>query len=450
MDGVRNELFYTVPDNGIFIAHDIKYMTNAIEFDSSQTASRDNNAEYVLYYSDAVSSIAAEEDGLESGTYIFASLPMNSGDVRTADDGDGEEEDEAEENTDDTSTIAAFATMTHSPQEAYSNPVLHITKPGTYRLRGTWHGQIRLDPGASETITLILDGVNITCDVAPAIVFSEVKECGLDVDIASVDVGSYVKENAGARLIIANRSTNNLAGANVYRILKAQKASNTSTVDGTNINAQNTLCSMNGALYSSVSLVVGAESNNGGGRLNVRSTTYDGISSGLHLTADSGTITITAENDGVSVSDIFTMSGGSLKVTAKNGSGIFSTGSAILSGGTADITAYDDKDITAGSQYISDNTTYTHQAYSYTGDNNGTDYSDNSGGNIGGNPGEDTANSARRPVTITNENDDVVFLLRFESPDIDTEMEERTINGDGVIFTLQHRVNHFGGIRINQ
>lgn len=75
----------------------------------------------------------------------------------------------------------------HSKEEADAHTVVHITEPGTYRLSGTLSlGQIAVDLGkdAKENpkavVTLILDGVDITCEVAPAIIFYDVYECGND------------------------------------------------------------------------------------------------------------------------------------------------------------------------------------------------------------------------------------------------------------------------------
>lgn len=60
----------------------------------------------------------------------------------------------------------------HSPTDAASHTVVHITKPGTYSLSGKLSkGQIAVDLGENvktdpnAVVTLILNGVDITCEV---------------------------------------------------------------------------------------------------------------------------------------------------------------------------------------------------------------------------------------------------------------------------------------------
>ena len=82
----------------------------------------------------------------------------------------------------------------HSAAEAAAHTVVHITRAGTYRLSGTLpKGQIAVDLGEgaesdpSAVVTLILDGIDITCEVAPAVIFYRVYECG-NTDNPSKDV----------------------------------------------------------------------------------------------------------------------------------------------------------------------------------------------------------------------------------------------------------------------
>ena len=69
----------------------------------------------------------------------------------------------------------------HTAEEAEAHTVVHITQPGTYALSGTLSaGQIAVDLGedAEEdpeaVVTLIMNGVDITCTVAPAVIFYSV------------------------------------------------------------------------------------------------------------------------------------------------------------------------------------------------------------------------------------------------------------------------------------
>lgn len=96
----------------------------------------------------------------------------------------------------------------HTAEEAAAHTVVHITKAGTYALSGTLsRGQIAVDLGEgaeddpAAVVTLVLDGVDITCKVAPAVIFYNVYECGSDdEDTARRDVDTSA---AGANVYIA-------------------------------------------------------------------------------------------------------------------------------------------------------------------------------------------------------------------------------------------------------
>jgi hypothetical protein len=73
----------------------------------------------------------------------------------------------------------------HSKEEAEKVRVVNITRAGTYRLTGRLlNGQIKvkLDKKDANTpegrVVLILDNAEINCDIAPAIFFQNVYECG--------------------------------------------------------------------------------------------------------------------------------------------------------------------------------------------------------------------------------------------------------------------------------
>lgn len=440
--------------NGVYIARDIRYMTNELSF--TARATKDNETEFVAYYSDKVSQEAAAELGRGfEGPYIFATLPLNRGQMPQPGNETLGDRPDAQQAADDVvnTDIDAFYTMTHSPEEAYNNPVIHIVKSGTYRLKGTWHGQIWVEVGEEEDdkVALILDGLDISCDVAPAIVFKEVYECGPTSNIVSFDVAGHMhnrtQTNAGAIVIIAEGSTNNITGSNVYRILQADKKSSATKIDGSDISDQKKLYKMDGAFYSFMSMVIGAEENRGGGRLNITSTTYEGLGTEMHLLVDSGIIKVTAEDDGINVNkdntSVFTMDGGSLTVIAKNGDGIDSNGYIVINNGTLDITAAQDSNqLNAQAEgpldadlgvYMAEGVTYTHQAY--TGDSE-TDDPIN------------TPTGSKAPVTIKDENGAVIFRINYASPFQDEETTPRTVPGESDVFTLEHAVNNFGGIII--
>lgn len=84
----------------------------------------------------------------------------------------------------------------HSQEEADAHTVVHITKPGTYSLSGKLSaGQVAIDLGEdaeedpNAVVNLILDNVDISCSVAPAVIFYNVYECGsTDEEAASMTV----------------------------------------------------------------------------------------------------------------------------------------------------------------------------------------------------------------------------------------------------------------------
>ena len=444
---------------GVYINHDIRYMPNTIEF--TGTVRNDEEQEYAAYYSDSVAQEVASELGTGfEGPYIFATLPMSMG-MGGPGGGTPPHMQSAVSNSD----IEAFSTMTHSASEAFNNPVLHITGSGVYRLKGTWTGQIWVEAGSEEDdkVALILDGVNVTCTVAPALVFKEVYECGPDDESTVASSWRTVGEtlhsengtNAGAIVVIADGTTNSFTGTNVYRMLKAEKKKDSVTaIDGTDVSQQKKRYKMDGAFYSFQSMVIGGESNPGTGRLNITSTNYEGLDTEMHLLIDSGIVTVTAEDDGINVNEddtsVFTMNGGSLTITSKNGDGIDSNGYIVLNGGTLDITAAQDtEDGIAQAEgpldsavnngiYISDEVDFTHQAYS--GEDGSYDGGEN--GDIAPAP-----TSSRDPITVSDSSGNVVMSITYDSPVEDTDTTDREIDSTGDVFTLTHRVNNFSGVK---
>lgn len=119
-----------------------------------------------------------------------------------------------------------------------------IRKAGTYRVSGSLSaGQLAVDLGddaktdPSAVVTLILDGVDITCTVAPAVIFYNVYECDADfVAYDSEETDNYVASPtvdtsaAGANVILADGSVNNISGSYVaVFIRRAPPRSSTST-----------------------------------------------------------------------------------------------------------------------------------------------------------------------------------------------------------------------------
>ncbi len=228
----------------------------------------------------------------------------------------------------------------HTAQEAAAHTVVHITKAGTYRLSGKLSkGQIAIDLGedAKEdpkaVVTLILNGVDITCDVAPAVIFYNVYECDTAQE-ASKDVDTSA---AGANVIIADGSENTVNGAYVARIYKPDSV--VLNDDGTEVEDAKKLHKYDGAFYSKMSMNVnGGEKGNG--VLYIHATN-EGLDSERHLTVNGGNINIFSGNDGINTNEdgvsVTTVNGGVLriKVTGETGEGdgIDSNGWLVINGG---------------------------------------------------------------------------------------------------------------------
>ena len=223
----------------------------------------------------------------------------------------------------------------HSEEEAAAHTVVHITEAGTYRISGTLScGQIFIDLGddaeedSTAVVTLILDNVDITCTVAPAVLFYSVYEC----DTAWVeDEDNYTASAtqdtsaAGANVIIADGSVNTVNGSYVAKIYK------------NNGNAKK-LYKFDGAFYSKMSMNVDGEEE-GTGVLNIIAEN-EGLDSELHLTINGGTINIQSQDDGINTNEdnvsVTTINGGSIHILGglgDEGDGIDSNGYLVINGG---------------------------------------------------------------------------------------------------------------------
>lgn len=229
----------------------------------------------------------------------------------------------------------------HSQSEADSHTVVHITKPGRYILSGKLSlGQIAVDLGEDAEnnpeaiVTLILNGVDISCTVAPAIIFYNVYECGAaDEEKATKDVDT---KNAGANVIIADGTENNINGSYVAKIYKSYELNE----DGTEVIDSKKLHKYDAAFYSKKTMnMAGGEK--GDGILNIKAEN-EGLDSELHLTINGGNINITSGNDGINTNEdnvsVTTVNGGTLNILCDGktgeGDGIDSNGWLVINGGT--------------------------------------------------------------------------------------------------------------------
>ena len=231
----------------------------------------------------------------------------------------------------------------HSQAEADAHTVVHITQPGTYVLSGTLSaGQVAVDLGKdaeedpNAVVTLVLDGVDITCTVAPAVIFYHVYECGsTDTESAVKDVDTSA---AGANVIIADGTVNNIKGSYVARIYKPDSVE--LSEDGTEVVNAKKLHKYDGAFYSKMSMNMNGEAQ-GTGVLNILAEN-EGLDSELHLTINGGNIRITSGNDGINTNEdgvsVTTVNGGTLTIdvdgTTGEGDGIDSNGWLVINGGT--------------------------------------------------------------------------------------------------------------------
>ncbi len=233
----------------------------------------------------------------------------------------------------------------HTKEEADAHTVVHITQPGQYVLSGKLSkGQIAVDlgedaeadPGA--VVTLVLNGIDITCEVAPAVIFYNVYECGQkDEATATKDVDT---SKAGARVMIANNSENRVDGSYVARIYKPGTVE--LSEDGTEVADAKKLHKYDAAFYSKMSMEVqGGNKGNGNGYLMI-SADNEGLDSELHLTINGGIIHIESGNDGINTNEdnvsVTTINGGYLGIVVNGatgeGDGIDSNGWLVINGGT--------------------------------------------------------------------------------------------------------------------
>lgn len=219
----------------------------------------------------------------------------------------------------------------HSEEEAAAHTVVNITAPGAYRVSGKLSaGQIRVDLGDNAyedpdaVVELILSGADITCTVAPAILFLNTYECdGMwSVDNATPDVDTSA---AGANLILELENT--ISGSHVAKIFKDKED-------------EKKLWKQDGAIYSYMSLNVF-----GPASLDLTADN-EGLDSELHLTINGGNISIFSDNDGINTNEdgvsVTTINGGRLWITAglgAEGDGIDSNGYLVINGGIVSASA---------------------------------------------------------------------------------------------------------------
>ena len=234
----------------------------------------------------------------------------------------------------------------HSKEEADAHTVVHITKPGTYVLSGKLSaGQIAVDLGEDAeddpeaVVTLVLNGVDITCNVAPAVIFYNVYECGSDEEEgATKEVDTSA---AGANVLLPDGSTNHVRGSYVARIYKSVELNE----EGTEVVDSKKLHKYDAAFYSKMSMNIDGEETDSG-VLNIWAEN-EGLDSELHLTINGGQINIVSGNDGINTNEdnvsVTTINGGWLNIrvdgSTGEGDGIDSNGWLVINGGVVNTVA---------------------------------------------------------------------------------------------------------------
>ena len=229
----------------------------------------------------------------------------------------------------------------HKAEEAKAHTVVHITEPGMYSVSGQLSkGQIAIDLGeeAEEdpeaVVTLVLNNVDINCDVAPAVIFYNVYECGSkEADEASNTVDTT---KAGANVYIVDGTKNHITGSHVAKIYESYELNE----EGTEVVDSKKLHKYDAAFYSKMTMNVDGASNTTG-VLNITADN-EGLDSELHLTINGGNITISSGNDGINTNEdgisVTTINEGSVNIhvtgTTGEGDGIDSNGWLVINGGT--------------------------------------------------------------------------------------------------------------------
>lgn len=229
----------------------------------------------------------------------------------------------------------------HSKEEAGAHTAVHITKPGTYAVSGSLSsGQIAVDLGEDAeddpeaVVTLMLNGVDINCSVAPGVIFYNVYECcEADEETASKDVDTSA---AGANVVIVDGTENTVNGSYVARIYKSVELNE----EGTEVVDSKKLHKYDAAFYSKMTMNVGG-GEEGTGILNINAEN-EGLDSELHLTINGGNINIVSGNDGINTNEdyisVTTVNDGTLKIQVNGetgeGDGIDSNGWLVINGGT--------------------------------------------------------------------------------------------------------------------
>lgn len=293
-------------DLSIYIDHELYYYPK-LDISKYIKVNYDGENEWAYYYEDGV-----------NDDYIFATLPCFE------------------------NSNSPIETMMFDETEASNNKVLHIKQAGTYILQGKWNGQINIDLGEesfndeTQKVTVILNGTDITCTVAPAIIFENAYECDNTWEEREDKLSEIDTSNAGVNIIVCDDTVNNIDGKNIYRMLKTKYKDDDSKDE---IKVQKKIRKIDSPFYSFVSMNIDGEEKDNG-VLNITSS-FEGLDSELHLTINGGVINIDSGDDGINVNEdnvsIVTFNGGTITLNAAKGAegdGVDSNGYVVINGST--------------------------------------------------------------------------------------------------------------------
>ena len=293
-------------DYSIYIDHELYYYPK-LDTSKYSKVNYDGEKEWAYYYEDGV-----------NNDYIFATLPCFE------------------------NSNSPITSMMFDESEANKNKVLHIKQAGTYVLQGKWNGQINIDLGEesfddeTQIVTILLNGVDITCSVAPAIIFENAYECDNAWEERIEAISEIDTSNAGVNVIVCDDTVNNVDGKNIYRMLKSKYKDDDSKDE---IKVQKKVRKIDAPFYSCVSMNINGEEKNNG-VLNITSS-FEGLDTELHLTINGGIININSQDDGINVNEdnvsIVTFNGGTISLNAAmgaEGDGVDSNGFVVINGST--------------------------------------------------------------------------------------------------------------------
>ena len=187
---------------------------------------------------------------------------------------------------------------------------------------------------------MVLKGVTINSSVAPGLIFynvyeidsTEYEDSGTSITYSAASSLDF--KNPGAKVIIADDTTNIVTGSHVAKCYKYTVNNDDSITVTTTKRAE-----YDGAFYSKMSMSIKGETKESG-VLNIIAD-EEGLETGKHLLIESGKINIASQNDGINSNEdggsVTLIKGGTITVNSglgTEGDGIDSNGYLIINGGT--------------------------------------------------------------------------------------------------------------------